>query len=489
METSEETRFPNCDTEEIQFLGQIQPSGYLIQADRQEQRIRYVSANAGELGAWSATDLLGRPLEELFTPSLWEDVQALKEGGQLFLHRDELFPSLSGFLQKHEHWILLELEAALPSSPTHDSSKALAKLMLCEHEEALMNCYVEQASELLGLDRVMLYRFEPDHSGVVTAEVNHSQEQDYLHLRFPAGDIPQNARKLYLQNPLRLIRDVEQDPLPVLRQEGWPAPDLSHSLLRAVAPVHRQYLRNMKVRAALSMPIQLKEGELYALLSAHHAQPLQLDSDRRILLQELTENFRFQLRHLNSQARMKFMDFRANRIQWLAQQLLDQLIDGDPASLEQELLDMCQASGLIIQFQEKLFQLGLCPETSFLERLQEQLDQSAPFGTYVTDSCAALHSGLAPHAEQASGLMAAWSHGRQQAGRQLALYWVKPEQVREVDWGGKPPDGDNEVKLAPRRSFQKWRQAMYQHSSPWSEQERFAASTLMLAWQKLPGLT
>src|SRR4030095_14814099 len=63
-----------------------------------------------------------------------------------------------------------------------------------------------------GFQRVMFYRFHEDGSGSVDAEARDAVREPYLGLRYPASDIPAQARRLYLENWLRLIFDADQNP-------------------------------------------------------------------------------------------------------------------------------------------------------------------------------------------------------------------------------------------------------------------------------------
>src|SRR4028119_1878228 len=66
-----------------------------------------------------------------------------------------------------------------------------------------------------GYDRVMLYRFLPDESGSVVAETVASGFARFLGLRYPASDIPKQARALYLTNWLRIVTDIDGAPSPL----------------------------------------------------------------------------------------------------------------------------------------------------------------------------------------------------------------------------------------------------------------------------------
>ena len=58
---------------------------------------------------------------------------------------------------------------------------------------------------LLGYDRVMIYRFHPDDHGEVIAEEKEKSLEPFINLHYPESDIPQQARALFLRNQVRII--------------------------------------------------------------------------------------------------------------------------------------------------------------------------------------------------------------------------------------------------------------------------------------------
>src|SRR5262249_46821620 len=128
-----------------------------------------------------------------------------------------------------------------------------------------------QVKILTGFDRVMVYRFHPDGSGEVIAEVASAGLESYLGLHYPASDIPRQARILYTRNWLRIIADINAKPVPLSAASTHSATllDLSMSVLRSVSPIHIEYLQNMGVGASMSVSI-LRDGKLWGLFACHH---------------------------------------------------------------------------------------------------------------------------------------------------------------------------------------------------------------------------
>ncbi len=130
---------------------------------------------------------------------------------------------------------------------------------------------VESVRTATGFDRVMIYQFLTDGSGEVIAESAHSDTSTFLGLRYPASDIPRQARALYKKNLIRTISDVNGETHPIMGREGETVTsiDLSSSRLRAVSEIHIQYLKNMGVGASMSISL-IVEGKLWGLVACHH---------------------------------------------------------------------------------------------------------------------------------------------------------------------------------------------------------------------------
>ena len=177
--------------------------------------------------------------------------------------------------------IVLEFEPS-GSEPIAPLSVLRTMTARIERQTTLSGVYREVARQVRGLtgfDRVMVYRFDVDGAGEVVAEAANHDLSPFLGLRYPASDIPKQARALYERNYLRIIADVDSDPVaiePVLLPEGAPL-DLSMSTLRSVSPIHIEYLRNMRVKTSMSISI-LQDSKLWGLIACHHgtAKPINL---------------------------------------------------------------------------------------------------------------------------------------------------------------------------------------------------------------------
>ena len=124
----------------------------------------------------------------------------------------------------------------------------------------LLDVLVGLVEDLTGFHRTMVYQFDRMWHGRVVAELLDPRTTNDLYrgLSFPATDIPKQARELYKVNKVRLLYDRDQETARLVCRtiEDLAHPlDLTHSYLRAMSPIHSQYLRNMDVRSLLSISI------------------------------------------------------------------------------------------------------------------------------------------------------------------------------------------------------------------------------------------
>lgn len=331
---------------------------------------------------------------------------------------------------------------------------------------------------LTGFDRVMCYRFQSDGSGEVVAEARRADLEPLLGLRYPASDIPAQARRLYSINPIRLIPDVLYRPVAIEPHlvNGQPI-DLSSSVLRSVSPIHVEYLGNMGVRASMSISLVV-DGELWGLIACHHYQPLQpaysvrvaclvLSDLLSLLIARHSEKREFELVHRSSRAREAIVE-RVSR----DEDLLRGLIDGQPS-----LLDVLDADGVAVSGGGRIATRGIVPPRETLARIVAQLKTSPPAPVQPTDSLAGSW-GEELAAPGVAGMLTAEYH--HDAGGYIL--WFREEQIRRIRWAGDPDKavvaGPNGTRLTPRGSFDVWREEVRDRARPWRKGELEVAGLL-----------
>ncbi|TBR25443.1 MAG: GAF domain-containing protein, partial [Reyranella sp.] len=282
----------NCDREPIHLLGAIQPFGFLLGLDSTQWTITRASGNAVEWLGIGPAELIGRPIEDVFTA---DSIHLIRGHLQTAAFTNTvarafsvaLFADGSRFdLAVHvvDDSIVIESEPCVDEQGVNSGALVRAMIARLQQTSELRTFYRVAAREMRGLtgfDRVMVYRFDHDGSGEVIAESARGGLESYLGLHYPASDIPKQARILYERNWLRIIPDISAKPVAIEPGliAGRPL-DLSMSVLRSVSPIHIEYLQNMGVGASMSVSI-LRDGKLWGLFACHHYGPHGIPFERR----------------------------------------------------------------------------------------------------------------------------------------------------------------------------------------------------------------
>ncbi|MEP0872034.1 EAL domain-containing protein [Trichocoleus desertorum AS-A10] len=153
----------------------------------------------------------------------------------------------------------------------------------------ILSTAAQEIRAFLNIDRVKIYRFEPDASGAVIAESIADQRlPSLLGLHFPASDIPEQARDLFLKARQRVIVDVtaQRKILSQLDHSDTKEPLTVEDVRYApVDACHVQYLIQMGVLASLTVPI-VHLNQLWGLFAIHHTEPRSF-SEREIQIVQL----------------------------------------------------------------------------------------------------------------------------------------------------------------------------------------------------------
>ncbi|MFC5410117.1 ATP-binding protein [Larkinella bovis] len=474
----------NCETEPIHIPGYIQAHGYLVALSADDFVIRYASENIRELVKQPASDLLGKPLEALLTQtdlSTAELVAILNVGkrdnawSRMNPHRFRINGSAYNLIvHQNGALILLEWESTVSGRSNLDQqliAEALTEVQSNRTLAELIQNTTRRVKQLIGYDRVMVYRFGPDWHGEVIAEALEPGLEPYLGLHYPASDIPRQARELYKTNLVRLIADVGSTPSPVFSTTDQPL-DLTHSVLRAVSPVHIEYLKNMGVQASMSISL-LYRGELWGLISCHHSTPKFVDFSARQAAMFVSQLLSSALEFRKDEEDQSFLF----QIQQNGQRLNSQILtDWDVvAGLTRHpvtALDITGATGAVLVYDTKVYSLGTVPGESAIAGIANWLG-TQPFDTFLeTNQLPELYPVAEAFRDVASGLLAI------ALSKELNEYilWFKPERVRQVTWAGNPDkpvtvSENGKPFLHPRKSFEAWSQTVRNTSEPWKESE------------------
>jgi PAS domain S-box-containing protein len=476
-----------CAEEPIRIPGSIQQHGFFLLIDRDFERVLVASENAERYLRLPIKLILGANVETLLAREMLTAIRLQKitcdadpEGlinylGSFRLH-DEVFSIVTHCLGK-DHVLEFERQeqAVGPEMMNAVITNFVSKLGRVHDEGELCTALAQQMAELTGFDRILLYSFDSEGAGTVVAEVNNGRLPRYLHLRFPATDIPQQARDLYLLNTVRIIPDADYTPSPLIGTEGVSGKtlDLSRSILRSVSPIHLQYMRNMETLSSMSVSI-VSEGRLWGLISAHHAEPKVVPFLVRSACDMLTRMASTQLTAFRTAGRLQqTLHFHAVQRGVLTELAAEQnYLEG----LEQQLpalREITNAAGVALLANGHFARHGCLPDEQSLQKIVEWLETMPDFDLFHTGHLSAHLPWTDAIREDASGLIAV----RISSVLKRYLLWFRPEVIRTVRWAGEPEKSmDQAGQLHPRSSFAEWKEIVRGRSEPWTAVEIESAS-------------
>lgn len=342
-------------------------------------------------------------------PSTWR-------GG---LHKD--VDTDTTLINPERSMLVLELEPLSHASVSfHEVQRSLDYLRSAKNITQLLEMTTETVAALIGYDRVMAYRFAEDGHGEIVAEVLQQPASDgstlesYLHLHYPASDIPEQARRLYLLNHVRAIGRNDYTPVPLLTtsdtansesanpesanpesanaqdssqdspagivadgsQRAARALDLSLTDLRSVSPIHLEYMRNTGTAASLATSL-IVDDDLWGMIVCHHSTPQMANMHVRGLMEFLSDLVSLLIAERNYTTAYQTRLVRQEQLRTFTRYLL-QSNDLDSAAQDHAdmLLELTDAHGLAFCFvDDTIHQLGSTPPLTVIQALHQHLQQ------------------------------------------------------------------------------------------------------------------
>jgi chemotaxis family two-component system sensor kinase Cph1 len=477
-----------CAAEPIRIPGGIQPHGALAVVNMPGGAIMQASANLAMILGLAAPPASLVDIDPSL--ALQEDLSAwLRSGEVIFMRTIALGRTVQVSAHRSPQGLIVEFED--PPASEGETLEALyprLRRFIGQAEEAgdlqaLADATVGEVRALTGFDRVMLYSFDGVGDGTVLAEEGDGVLPSYLDLRFPASDIPAQARALYRLNRLRLIPDADYQPSPIeplLSPVNGRPLDLSSAALRSVSPIHLQYMRNMGTLSSMSISI-LVDGELWGLISGHSARPHHVNPQVRTVCDLLGQIVSLQVGS-RVRAQEAADHLAAKRLET---QLLGRLAsspDFQAGLVDNPALwmELAGAQGAAIVSGGEIRTVGLAPPTAEIAELTVWLKGRGQ-AVFATDNLAAQFPSAKAYATQVSGVMAV---SISQLHPDFIL-WFRPEVIRTVRWSGdpyKPAGGPGEI-LTPRKSFDLWKEQVRERSLPWTRVEQESAGEFRSAIQ------
>ncbi|MGV3507793.1 MAG: ATP-binding protein [Sphingobacteriaceae bacterium] len=477
----------NCDVEPIHIPGQIQSHGFLITIDK-ELIIRYHSDNIHSFLEGIPSNILGLSISTI------ESVIGKNEPPN-FINQLIVFGRNNGFDQTNpfqtdlqgkpfhliistsEEFYLLEFEPA-KSTAKLDIQRmighSISEMLADKNLNNLLNNTAVHVKKLIDYDRVMIYRFAEDGHGEVVAEAKEDNLESWLGLHYPASDIPKQARELYKINLTRLIANVHSTPARIITspEQNQKPLDLTGSQLRAVSPIHIQYLKNMKVDSSFSISLMYRK-ELWGLIACHNYSPCFIDYKSRqsakLIGQILSSALEFRQDEENQRVKERYKAAVDELIKLMQKNKdIEVALTGYSITMK----NVTDASGAVLVFENGIIPLGDTPNSNQLNKLLLWVKANVSESIFYTNNLASIYPEAAAYADVASGMMVSV------LSRELGEYaiWFKPEQLKVINWAGDPEKPAEQsdsplMQISPRKSFDIWSLTVAQTSTSWTNEE------------------
>jgi PAS domain S-box-containing protein len=470
----------NCEDEPIRIPGSIQRHGFLLVLDEAGERVVAASENTSEFLELPLNLILGTSVENVLEREVLAVIRGLAHteeiAGQMtylgsFPMRAELYSVVTHLVdgkrvlefERVEHLVSPELTNAILTN-------FVGKLSKLKNEAELCQAITKQVSDLTGFNRTLLYSFDEVGHGTVLAEENDGVLPSYLDLRFPASDIPKQARELYLLNTVRIIPNANYVPSPLqgVAKTSMKTFDLSSSTLRSVSPIHLEYMRNMGTMSSMSISL-VCEGKLWGLLSCHNAEPRSVAYVVRSVCDLLTKMVGTQLMAFESATRLEqAIHFHGVQRRILTHMAAENDYLKAMTSQMGELAQVTNADGVTLVIDGVCASVGKTPTETAVLRIATYLDTQTDLKLFSSRSLKEELEWAAEIEDVASGLVAI----RISDVRQNYVMWFRPQIVKTVKWAGEPEKAKDAIgSLHPRVSFDIWQHQVHGKSAPWTEME------------------
>lgn len=471
-----------CDREPIHNIAYVQSFGGLIKVTA-DWLVAHRSVNCTEILGLTKLPEPGTPLGDVFSPQAMEALQAAVSRlshpdaverlfGVALVSKATLFDCA---VHKVSGRLIIEFErnaGAAYNDHLGLISPMLSQFRTIREPQALFENATRLVRDMLGYDRVMIYKFHHDDSGEVVAEAKDDALEPLLGLRYPRTDIPQQARELFKRNRFRVIANVDDElsPIEPPMSLGNRPIDMSMSVLRASSQIHLSYMKNMGVKASLTIAI-VRQDKLWGLISCHHNSPRLPPFSLRTVAEMFSQMFSLMLDRMlidrSEQQKAKGRALHDDLILRLADG--KSLFDSLPA-LENMLSEAIEHDGLSMLIDGQYRSVGIAPSA-------EQMMQLVPMLTTALVGTVICSNELASEAPEA-GTFADIAAGAMilpvsRNPRDYLILWRKPLS-QKVTWAGDPakavkaPAGD---RLQPRESFAAWEQTVEGRCEEWSEDD------------------
>lgn len=476
-----------CANEAIHQIGQIQPHGILLVTNNNTNAIILQSSiNLNQHFRHSPDAANGLPLETVIGPDLFQQIsQELNQSpllkeleffSQYTLYDKTVFAAIH--IIRAQDYLIIEIIAEdKHEPPNHDDNLASINLLSINNinEDYFFQSLAAQVRAFTHYDNVMIYKFDANWDGEVIAQSRINTSPDYLGQHFPASDIPPQARELYTKNLVRGVVDIDANNayiMPTNIPNRHEKLDLTHSFLRSVSPIHVQYLRNMGVKATLTISL-LQNGRLWGLIACHHPKSKSVTTSIRSLAANTSKLISEKLseyEHKKHESIRTQLNGILCRLQYLsASTLLDVPYNEDIEML----VKIMNADGLIMIDDTTIRVFPENADHSLLARFAQKLNALTDQNIFCSYNLENYFNDLDQAiTEQIAGCLIL-KYGK---NADRSLIWTRKPKSKSVSWAGQYAQGlektlSGNYRLSPRKSFAIWTEEWQNKCEYWSYDE------------------
>ncbi|WP_370531717.1 ATP-binding protein [Streptomyces venezuelae] len=484
-----------CVREPIHLLGGVQSHGTLLAVEADGGVVDTAAANTLAVLGVPAEDLVGAHVTAVLSEEDWADAcQSVAEEGETSALQVEAGPAgaLRRFdlsLHRSGPLVVLEFEPRDEGLEFRFTGfyqgirRALARLRSTVDVVDSCRAAVREIRALTGYDRVVAYRFDgPEGPGEVLAEDVTDAWEPWLGLWFPATDIPPQARRLYEENWIRVIGDVDDSTVglvpPVRAGTGTPL-DLSGAALRTVSGFHLEYLRNIGVRSSMSVSV-MREGRLWGLIACHGAAPFHPAPEVRAACELFGAAFSLQLAAIEERERADALAGAAGRAASVAE-LLDADVEMSLPPHGGAVRDLVGADSAVFVRGARSVATGAPVPAALVAELRRRAGGMPPGTVWATDRLGEVLADEDVDVPELDGGQAGVLLVRLTSPGDF-LAWFRAERPTPRMWATDPATpvrvGPRGERLTPRGSSEVFRSVMRGRSLPWRPREQAAAAEL-----------
>ena len=469
----------NCDKEPIHLIGKIQDVGSML-AISKDYKIKFVSKNIKSVFNMPPEDLFDRDIKTLLNDKL---VAALEE----FVDSNKYHYSYKRIILIHNtryqiffanavDYILLEFQEIKDINEFYNGvsdgfrfiDDAMGIFSVYENESDLAANACVLLRQYIGFDKVMVYKFDENDDGEVIGEDRAEGIKPYFGLKFPASDIPKQARQLYLTNKVRAINDSYDDGIDIITNDqniNVNNLDLTYSIFRSVSPIHLQYLRNMDVKASHSISIIIN-NRLWGLILCHnYTEAKFLTINQRLNTQIFGDLFSNRISIIESQSQFedtKLLNSLSNDLRFNNKSLYDTI-----SELWQPLSTLFKSNGAFYRENNHDFSINETLNKIHIEEI-DKLFADNNDSVVFTES---LNSRGYKYVDEFpySGILRLTISEEENK----YFYLFRNEKVKNVKWAGDPNkkvevDANDLSNIGPRKSFESWTERVRHFSERWT---------------------